>query len=202
MNIDKIGKFISERRKAKKLTQEQLAEKLNISDRAISKWERGLCLPDASIMLELCKILNINVNELLSGEMLNEKEYNEKAEELLLELKKQEEEKDKIIFYSVYFFTFLILILFLIICFTVSFFLEEGPLQLTIILVTLLLFLVACLYAVKIESLVGYHECKLCHHKHKPSYKEVLWAIHFGTTRYLKCPKCNKKSWNKKIISK
>lgn len=202
MNIDKIGKFISERRKAKKLTQEQLAEKLNISDRAISKWERGLCLPDASIMLELCKILNINVNELLSGEMLNEKEYNEKAEELLLELKKQEEEKDKIIFYSVYFFTFLILILFLIICFTLSFFLEEGPLQLTIILVTLLLFLIACLYAVKIESLVGYHECKLCHHKHKPSYKEVLWAIHFGTTRYLKCPKCNKKSWNKKIISK
>ncbi len=202
MDIDKIGKFISERRKSKKLTQEQLAEKLNISDRAISKWERGICLPDASIMLKLCKILDINVNELLSGEMLNEKEYNEKAEELLLELKQQEEEKDKTIFYTVYFFTFIILFLFLGICFIVNFYLEEGPIQLAIILVSTLLLLIACLYAVKIESLVGYHECKLCHHKHKPSYKEVLWAMHFGSTRYLRCPKCHKKSWNKKIIKK
>lgn len=202
MDIDKIGKFISERRKSKKLTQEQLAEKLNISDRAISKWERGICLPDASIMLKLCKILDINVNELLSGEMLNEKDYNEKAEELLVELKQQEEEKDKTIFYTAYFFTFIILFLFLGICFIVSFCLEEGPIQLAIILVSTLLFLIACLYAVKIESLVGYHECKLCHHKHKPSYKEVLWAMHFGSTRYLRCPKCHKKSWNKKIIKK
>ena len=168
MNIDKVGNFISERRKAKKLTQEKLAEKLNISDRAISKWERGICLPDASIMIPLCEILDINVNELLSGEMLNEKEYNKKSEELLLELKR----------------------------------LEEEPIQIAIILVSLVLLLIACLYAVKIESLVGYHECKLCHHKHKPSYKEVLWAMHFGTTRYLRSPKCNKKSWNKKVISK
>lgn len=202
MDIDKIGKFISERRKSKKLTQEQLAEKLNISDRAISKWERGICLPNASIMIKLCKILDINVNELLSGEMLNEKEYNEKAEELLLELKQQEEEKDKTIFYTVYFFTFIILFLYLGICFIVSFYLEEGPIQLAIILISTLLLLIACLYAVKIESLVGYHECKLCHHKHKPSYKEVLWTMHFGSTRYLRCPKCHKKSWNKKIIKK
>ena len=67
MNLDKIGKFISKCRKDKKLTQEQLSEKLGISDRAVSKWERGLCLTDASIMLPLCEILGINVNELLSG---------------------------------------------------------------------------------------------------------------------------------------
>lgn len=202
MNIDKVGKFISERRKVKKLTQEKLAEKLNISDRAISKWERGLCLPDASIMIPLCEILDINVNELLSGGMLNEKEYNKKAEELLIELKRLEEEKDKTIFHSAYIFTFIILFLFLGICLIVSFYLEKGPIQLAIILVSSVLFFIACLYAVKIESLVGYHECKLCHHKHKPSYKEVLWAMHFGSTRYLRCPKCNKKSWNKKVISK
>lgn len=202
MNIDRIGKFISERRKNKNLTQEKLAEKLNISDRAISKWERGICLPDASIMIPLCEILDINVNELLSGKMLNEKEYNKKAEELLVELSKQEEEKDKVIFKSVYFFTFLIVFLFLLICFLVSFLIPEGTIQLIIILVSTLLLLVACLYAVKIESLVGYHECKLCHHKHKPSYQEVLWAMHFGSTRYLKCPNCNKKSWNKKVLRK
>ena len=113
MNIDKVGNFISERRKAKKLTQEKLAEKLNISDRAISKWERGICLPDASIMIPLCEILDINVNELLSGEMLNEKEYNKKSEELLLESKRLEEEKDKTIFHSAYFFSIIFLFLFL-----------------------------------------------------------------------------------------
>ena len=78
MNLDKIGKFISKCRKDKKLTQEQLSEKLGISDRAVSKWERGLCLPDASIMLPLCEILGINVNELLSGEMINNKDYTKK----------------------------------------------------------------------------------------------------------------------------
>ena len=82
MDIDKIGKFISERRKSKKLTQEQLAEKLNISDRAISKWERGICLPDASIMIKLCKILDINVNELLSGELIDKNNNDEKVQEI------------------------------------------------------------------------------------------------------------------------
>ena len=70
MNQDKIGKFIAKCRKEKKLTQEQLAEKLFVTDRAVSKWERGINLPDSSLMLDLCKILEINVNELLSGERL------------------------------------------------------------------------------------------------------------------------------------
>lgn len=202
MNIDKIGKFIAICRKKQKLTQEQLSEKLNISNRAISKWERGICLPDASIMIPLCEILKINVNELLSGELLNEKEYNKKAEELLIKLKQQEEAKDKIIFYSAYFFTFISFILFLLICFIANCFISDELTQVIIILVATFFFFISCLYAVKIESLVGYHECKICHHKHKPTYKEILWAMHMGTRRYLRCPKCNKKSWNKKVISK
>lgn len=202
MDLNKIGKFIAERRKIKKLTQEQLSAKLNISDRAISKWERGICLPDASIMIPLCEILSINVNELLSGEMLNEKESNQKSEELLVELKKQEEEKDKTIFYSVYIFMFLIVFLFLLICLIAGLFIPEGPIQLVVIIVSTILFFIACLYAVKIESIIGYHECKECHHKYKPTYNQVLWAMHMGSTRYLNCPKCHKKSWSKKVISK
>lgn len=200
MNIDKIGKFISERRKLKKLTQEKLAEKLNISDRAISKWERGICLPDASIMIPLCKILDISVNELLSGEMIKEK--NEKTDQLLVELSKREEEKDKLIFITMYVIIFISLILFLIICFLTKYLMEEGPLQLIIVILSTLVLFIACLYALKLEASVGYYECKKCHHKHKASYNEILWAIHFGTTRYLKCPKCNQKSWNKKVLSK
>ena len=84
MNQEKIGKFIAECRKLKKLTQEQLAEKLGITAKAISKWETGKGLPDASIMLELCNILDITVNELLSGEKISRKDYQEKFEENII----------------------------------------------------------------------------------------------------------------------
>ena len=200
MNIDKIGKFISDRRKSKKLTQEKLAEKLNISDRAISKWERGICLPDASTMIPLCKILDISVNELLSGEIMKDK--SEKTDELLVELSKREEEKDKLIFISMYIIIFTSLILFLTICLLAATFMKEGPHQLVVILFATAVLLIACFYALKLEASVGYYECRKCHHKHKASYKEILWAVHIGTTRYLRCPKCNEKSWNKKVLSK
>ena len=84
MNQEKIGKFIANCRKDKKLTQEQLAEKLNISKNAVSKWERGLNLPDVSIMQELCKILGITLNELFIGENIIEEKYKEVADNNLL----------------------------------------------------------------------------------------------------------------------
>lgn len=91
MNQTEIGKFIAKCRKEKKLTQAQLAEKLNITDRAISKWETGKSMPDSSIMLELCEILGITVNELLSGEKIDMEVYEKKAEENLITLKRKEE---------------------------------------------------------------------------------------------------------------
>ena len=84
MNQEKIGKFIAEKRKEKKLTQEQLAEKLNITKNAVSKWERGLNLPDVSIMQDLCKILNITLNELSIGEKILDEKYKEVADNNLL----------------------------------------------------------------------------------------------------------------------
>ena len=97
MDQIKIGKFIAERRKSKNLTQFQLAEKLNITDRAISKWENGRSMPDSSIMLDLCKELEISVNELLSGEMIDMKDYDKKAEENLYNLNKSNEHKKKVL---------------------------------------------------------------------------------------------------------
>ena len=88
----KVGKFIAECRKNKNMTQAELAEKLNITDRAISKWETGKGMPDSSIMLELCSKLDISVNELLSGEVIKMENYNVRAEQNLLEMKKQKEE--------------------------------------------------------------------------------------------------------------
>ena len=95
MNQEKIGKFIASCRKKQKLTQEQLAEKLGITYKAVSKWETGKGLPDASIMKDLCNILKITVNELLSGEQINQEDYNKKTEEYMLEIYRQKEEGDK-----------------------------------------------------------------------------------------------------------
>ena len=91
MNQTEIGKFIAKCRKEKKLTQAQLAEKLNITDRAVSKWETGKSMPDSSIMLELCEILGITVNELLSGEEIDMESYEKKADENLIALKRKDE---------------------------------------------------------------------------------------------------------------
>lgn len=91
MNQTEVGKFIARCRKEKRLTQVQLAEKLNITDRAVSKWETGKSMPDSSIMLELCQILGITVNELLSGEKIDRESYEKRADENLLVLKRKDE---------------------------------------------------------------------------------------------------------------
>ena len=97
MDQIKIGRFIKEKRKEVNLTQSELAEKLNVTDRAISKWENGNCMPDSGIIKELCNILNITINDLFSGEVVDMKKYEETLEENLLEMIKQKEEKDKML---------------------------------------------------------------------------------------------------------
>ena len=84
MNQEKIGKFIAELRKEKKLTQIDLANKLGITDRAISKWENGRGLPDLSLLTPLCEILDVSINELLSGSRLDKKDYQEKLEKNII----------------------------------------------------------------------------------------------------------------------
>ena len=115
MNQEKIGKFIKECRKKQKLTQEELASKLGVTDKAISKWENGRCLPDVSLFEKICKELDITVNELLSGESLNEKNYQAKTEEVAMSLAdKIKQNKRKyikiIIFITLLFFLITILI--------------------------------------------------------------------------------------------
>lgn len=91
MNQEEIGRFIAKCRKGKNLTQAQLAEKLNITDRAVSKWETGKSMPDSSIMLEVCEILGVTVNELLSGEKIDMENLEKKADENLIALKRKDE---------------------------------------------------------------------------------------------------------------
>ena len=96
LNQEKIGKFIAERRKSQELTQKQLAEKLNVSDKAVSKWENGRSMPDNAILFDLCNVLDINVNELLSGEKLSADNYHGKAEENMMTLMKEKQQGGRI----------------------------------------------------------------------------------------------------------
>ena len=113
MNQEKIGKFIAQRRKGQNLTQEQLAEKLGITYKAVSKWECGKGLPDASIMMELCEILKITVNDLLSGEKINDKDYMLKAEENFICLKKKVDKVIRVLCIVEWIMVLIIVILFL-----------------------------------------------------------------------------------------
>jgi transcriptional regulator with XRE-family HTH domain len=200
MDQIKIGKFIAECRKNNNLTQMQLAEKLNITDRAISKWENGKAMPDSSIMLDLCNELKISVNELLSGEMNNMENINEKQEQLLIDMAKEVEQKNKIIWTSMWVIMGVSMTALLAGIFISAFLIPEGIWQLIIILGICILFLIPCFYALKLEVSVGAYKCKNCGCEIVPTYSEALWAMHRGTTRYLKCPKCNKRTWCKKII--
>ena len=202
MNQIKIGKFIAECRKKNNLTQMQLAEKLNITDRAISKWENGKGMPDSSIMLDLCKELKISVNELLSGEMISMENKNEKQEQLLLDMAKEAEEKNKIIWTSMWVIMGVSMTALFAGILISAFLIPEGIWQLITILGICILFLIPCFYALKLEISVGAYKCKNCGYEIIPTYSEALWAMHRGTTRYLKCPKCNKRTWCKKIIKK
>ena len=202
MDQIKIGKFIAECRKKNNLTQMQLAEKLNITDRAISKWENGKAMPDSSIMLDLCNELKISVNELLSGEMIEMKNYNESVEKKLLEMVKNKEESDKKLLRAEILIGILGLLPFFIsLIITIVIPMEEW-LETVIILTSIIPFLIVGPFMLKIEQIAGYYECKGCGERYIPTYKSVFWSIHIGRTRYMKCPKCDKKSWNKKRISK
>ncbi|MBQ9773263.1 MAG: helix-turn-helix domain-containing protein [Clostridia bacterium] len=202
MNQIKIGKFIAECRKQNRLTQMQLAEKLNITDKAISKWETGKAMPDTSIMLALCEILGISVNELLSGEKINMENNNQKNEQLLLELSKELEQKNKTVWRSMWVIMIVSMIALLGGVLIAAFLIPEGVWQVVAILGITVLFLIPCFYALKLEISVGVYKCKACGHEIVPTYSQALWAMHKGTTRYLKCPNCKKRTWCKKILKR
>ena len=202
MDQIKIGKFIAECRKKNNLTQMQLAEKLNITDRAISKWENGKSMPDSSIMLELCNELKISVNELLSGEMIEMKDYNQIAEKNLLEMAKKEEvQTKKMMFYEIV-IGYMSSVTFLILLFTASFAVENIVARIILFILAFLVLIIGVSFALKIETETGYYECQKCHHKYVPKYSKVYFAMHTGTKRYMKCPKCNERTWQKKVLSK
>jgi transcriptional regulator with XRE-family HTH domain len=204
MNQIKIGKFIKEKRKEQKITQDELAEKLGVTNRAISKWENGNCMPDSSIIHDLCKILNITINDLFNGEIVDKKDNDKKLEKYLLEVYRQKEIGDrKLLNFEVVFGTismiFSIFIISIVAYLEESNFIDEKYIFL-IVVPTLIYMVIMCIVLLKIEQIAGYYECNDCKHKYVPKFSSVFLAMHIGRTRYMKCPKCSKWSWNKKIV--
>ena len=200
MNKVKIGKFISKCRKDKQLTQEQLAEMLNVTNKSISKWENGICMPDSGIIPELCEILNITINDLFSGETVDVKNKEKKLEENLLDMIKLKQEKDKQLLNLEIFIGISFTIIFLICVFIAAFVDMKDIFRILLIVFGFIPFLLGCLYALRIEQIAGYYKCDKCDNKYVPTYKSVLFAAHVNRTRKMKCPNCGEKSWQRKIL--
>jgi transcriptional regulator with XRE-family HTH domain/DNA-directed RNA polymerase subunit RPC12/RpoP len=204
MDNQKIGLFISQKRKQRQLTQADLAAKLFVSDRAVSKWERGKSLPDASLMVDLCSILNISLSELFSGEELPSERKPAAAEEELLGLKKENEEYAKSLLkatWATFIPTFILVISGILFA---SFYTDSHPdfwpWTVVIIVISLLILIAEAVLCVRFEWRAGVYVCPNCGEKIKTTFPAVLFSMHAGTTRYLRCPKCHQKGWCKKKL--
>ena len=204
MNQEKIGKFIAKVRKEKSMTQQELAKKLNITDRAISHWENGRSMPDAGVILELCKILNINVNELLSAKKIKEDKYNERAEECLLEMRREIETQNKRILTLNKIIINLAIIIFVVIGLAATFIEMSMLIRNIIFAVDLVMLILVGFFTLNILQKTGYYECQECKHQYIPRYTQMFFSMSgiTNTNWRIKCPKCKKKCWHKKVLTK
>lgn len=200
MDQIKIGKFIAAMRKSEGCTQRQLADMLGISDKTVSKWETGNGLPDVSLMMPLCDLLHISVNELLSGEPLSDSEYKKRAEVNMMNLIEERQESKKKILLSV------------IVCLLtflpgVTLIVLSGALELKVWLRILLVAIgiIAMVggmgVAAALDITAGTYECTKCKTRFVPSASAYIAGPHTFTKRKLMCPKCNEISYCKKRLT-
>ena len=202
MDQVKIGRFIQKQRKSQGFTQASLAEKLGITDRAVSKWETGRSMPDSAIMLDLCNLLQINVNELLSGERLDMDDYKRKAEENLMLMRKQEEEANRKLLSLEWVIGIGSSLIFFLGIFAGFYAVTDYRWRVVLIGGVTIIFLIGTYYALKIEQSAGYYECPECGERYVPTMISVYFAPHFGRTRKMKCPNCGKKAFQKKVLTR
>ena len=200
MDQIKTGRFIAEQRKAHGMTQRQLAERLSVSDKTVSKWECGNGLPEVSLMLPLCELLSINVNELLSGERLDADSYKQHAEENMMKLiDERKENKRKLILEVV-----VVMITLLASCTLImlSGLLEmETWLRVTLIAIGLVVMFGGIGVAAVLEMTAGYFECRKCGEYFVPTKTAYIMGAHTVMRRHLKCPHCGKRNWCRRRLA-
>jgi len=202
MDLRVSGKFIAGQRKAKGFTQVKLAEILHVSEKTISKWECGNGFPDTTLILPLCEALGISANELLSGKTLADEEYKKQAEQNLISLKAKQERSSKFLLTIENVLGYMSSISFIILIFFASFCNIAMGWRIALIIIGILHFIIGIHFCLRIEKDAGYYECACCHNKYIPTYKQVVMSMHCGRTRFMKCPKCGKRTWSKKMVNK
>ena len=201
MDQIKIGKFISEERKRKKYTQKELAEILGISDKTISKWERGNGVPEVSLLLPLCNELEISVNELISGERLEEVDYKKKAEENMVNLVREAQESKKkiILSFVIVFFTLLAARPLFVI---VEYMDLNKAAEIALIVIGCVIIVGGCVIASVLDKDAGAYECPECKERFVPTMKEYVMSVHTPMKRKLTCPKCGERKYCKHVLTK
>ena len=201
MDQIKIGKFIADERKRKGYTQKQLSEKLEISDKTVSKWERGNGFPEVSLLLPLCNELDISVNELLSGERVSEEDYRKKAEENMVNLVREAQESKKKIVLSV-----MVAVLSLVAA--LPLFVLSGALPMetwlrtTLVVTGLIVLALGIVIACILDREAGAYECPECKNRFVPDMKAYVMAPHTFTKRKLECPNCGAHRYCRKVLTK
>lgn len=201
MDQIKIGKFIAEERKRKGYTQKQLSEKLGISDKTISKWERGNGFPEVSLLLPLCNELEITVNELLSGERVSEENYRKKAEENMMNLVREAQESKKKIILSTLIAGYTVIA-------AVPLFIVSGVLvmenwmRILIIVIGIVVIAGGIAIACILDRDAGAYECPECNKRFVPDMKSYVMGPHTITKRKLVCPYCGARKYCKKVLTK
>lgn len=199
---EKTGKFIAACRKERGYTQAALGEKLGVTDRAVSKWETGRSLPDVSLMLPLCGLLGITVNELLAGERIAMEDYKAKAEKTLLELREAEERNNRRMLSLEVVLGSLSTVAALVMVFAASFGTEAVGWRVGLLAAAWVTMVVGIGAAVKIERDAGYYECPHCHARYVPTLRAVVMAPHWGRSRNMRCLHCGEKGYHKKVLTK
>ena len=203
MDQVKIGKFISDERKAKGYTQKQLSELFGISDKTISKWERGNGFPEASLLLPLCNELEITVNELLTGERISQQNYKKKAEENMVNMiREKEENKQKILLTTIIgvISTITFVTLLLVVCFYTD--VITLPIKIVLMIIAISVFGIGLYVAMWGDRKIGYFKCRNCNELFTPTFMQYNMGMHLLSTRYLKCPHCKTRTWCRKVMTK
>lgn len=202
MDQIQIGRFIAACRKEKGMTQAQLAEKMGVSDRAVSKWETGKNMPDSSIMLELCDLLGITVNDLLNGRRIPMENYKETAEKTILEMRTMKEQNDRMLLHMETLLCTISVVFLLAMCVLAKYLATEPWVQAVLIAVGFVQLIPCIIFSLRIEQTAGYYQCKACGEKWVPRYSQVFFAPHMGWSRKMTCPHCGKRVYHKKVLSK
>ena len=191
MDQIRIGRFIAESRKARNLTQRQLANALSISDKTVSKWECGKGLPEVSLMLPLCAALDLTVNDLLSGERVASPDYQQKAEGNMMSLMKENEENRQAMALSM--ITGAVTLIAVCALIVIASFLELPAIARVMLLVFSALVAVGGVTAAAaLNRKAGYYECPYCAERFVPGMEAYIKGRYTLTRRRLTCPRCGK----------